>query len=361
MNNPISAKDMFEIAHDLSSVNDIDLMLKKISSAAEKLTDSETSSVMLLDDRKQYLTFKTAGGDRGELVKTIKIPVGQGIAGWVARNGEPLLVPDVTKDNRFSASLTDERIGFKTHSILCVPLVVSGELIGVMQVLNKKGDHHGEFASDDLDVLNGLASFAAISIVNSKLNSTQKNFFAHILEVLTAAIEQRPRNIAGHCWRVAQGSCAIARRLGVSKEEYKNIYYAALLHDIGYIGLERQGTQKGASVSQEKIELLHPVKGEEMIEPIQLLRNCAALIRSHHEFWDGSGFPDGLEKENIPLGARIISFWEQIEELRKETMSDEAFNKGAEDFARINSDVLFDPQVVTAYLEEISSGHEAKV
>ena len=354
----ISTKNLFKIAHDLSSVSDLDFLLNKISAAAEKITSSETSSVMLLDERKEYLCFKTAGGEKGELIKTIKVPIGQGIAGWVARNSQPHLVKEVAKDNRFSSSLTDQRIGFKTHSILCVPLVVSGELIGVMEVLNKKGVENGVFSSSDQDVLSGLASFAAISIVNSKLNSTQKNFFAHMIEILTAAIELRPRNVPGHCWRMAQSACAIARRLEVSKEEYRNIYYATLLHDIGYIGLEKQAALKTSAYSREKIELLHPVKGEEMIEGIQLLKGCASLIRSHHEFWDGSGFPDGLEKEAIPLGARIISFLESIEDSRTENMNEEEYVKIVEEYSKKNSGVLFDPQVVLAYLSEISSNKQ---
>ncbi len=357
----VAVRDLFNIARSFSSVLDLEVLLKKISNAVERLTRSEASSVMLLDDNKEYLYFKTAGGEKGNLVKTIKIPSGHGIAGWVAKNGQPLLIKDVSKDPRFSASLADDKSGFKTRSILCVPMIIQDEIIGVMEVLNKKSNAPGgEFTTDDLDILESLSGFAAVSIVNSRLTSDQKNFFANIMEILIAAVESRPRNSMGHCWRVAQASCSIARRLKISGQSYKNIYYAAILHDLGYMGVQRQARERSGSVSYEKMEHQHPIIGSEMVSTIHLIEGCAPLIRAHHEMWDGSGFPSGLKKESIPIGARIISFVEAMEDFKDsfdgENLDEHEVRVRLEQFASENIDKLFDPQIVAAYLVESTAG-----
>lgn len=360
----VAVRNLFDIARNFASVTDVDVLLKKISEAAEQLTHAEASSVMLLDPNKEHLYFKTVGGEKGALIKTIKVPVGQGIAGWVAQNNQPLLIDDVTKDERFSAAIADAKSGFVTRSILAVPMVANEELIGVMEVLNKKENQTGgKFTPDDQEILQSLAGFAAVSIVNSRLNAEQKNFFANIIEILVAAIEgeSRTKNLAGHCWRVAQISCSIARRLKITGQLYKNIYYASLLHDIGYIGIRRQILSKKAVYTMERIELMHPQVGAEMLETITLLKECASLVRHHQELWDGTGYPDKLRGEEIPLGARIISFAEAIEDLREVGMSEEEYKKLTEDYIAENTDRLFDPQVAAAYLLEGASAAGAKV
>ena len=92
----VAVRDLFEIAKTFSAVLDLEMLLQKIAATAEKLTQAEASSVMLLDDNREYLYFKTAGGEKAHAVKTIKIPIRHGIAGWVAKNSKPLLIEDVS-------------------------------------------------------------------------------------------------------------------------------------------------------------------------------------------------------------------------------------------------------------------------
>ncbi|OGR85369.1 MAG: hypothetical protein A2901_00925 [Elusimicrobia bacterium RIFCSPLOWO2_01_FULL_54_10] len=357
----VAVRDLFDIAKTFSAVLDLEVLLQKISATAEKLTQSEASSVMLLDTNKEYLYFKTAGGDKAHAVQTIKIPVQHGIAGWVAKNAQPLLIEDVAKDPRFSAALADDKSGFKTRSIICVPMIFQDEAIGVMEVLNKRRNAPGgKFMQDDLDILQSLAGFAAVSIVNSRLTQDQKNFFANTMEILGAAIETISKNSPGHGWRVAQTSCTIARRLKITGLQYKTIYYASLLHDIGYIGAHKQMIQKSGAISMEKVELTHPSVGADMVSTIRLLSAAGPLIEAHHELWNGSGFPQGLKQESIPLGARIISFVEQIENVRDKAkqanpkITEPEIRAKMEQYASENIDILFDPQVVAAYLVEVS-------
>ena len=124
---------------------------------------------------------------------------------------------------------------------------------------------------------------------------------------------------------------------------------------------------KNGSVSQEKIESLHPATGADMVSTVRLLSGAAPLIRSHQELWDGSGYPQGLKGDTIPLGSRILSFVESLENMRDRIKKEEpripegSLRLKLEQFASENIDILFDPQVVAAYLVETSPSMGAPV
>ncbi|PKM92633.1 MAG: hypothetical protein CVU80_02320, partial [Elusimicrobia bacterium HGW-Elusimicrobia-4] len=200
--------EFFEIVRTITATNDVDSILKKIGSAAEKLTKTMASSIMLLDDDKKNLYFKVASGDKGTILTKLKVPVGEGIAGWVAANKQPLMIQDISVDPRFTGKI-DSESGFRTKSILCVPLIVNDELVGVAEVLNKIDGSN--FTENDKAILTSLSNFAAVAIVNARNISNQQNFFANTFEILTAAFETNDKRFSGHCFRVAQLSTVIAR------------------------------------------------------------------------------------------------------------------------------------------------------
>lgn len=319
-------QEFYELARELSGTLDLDTLLKKIGLAAEKLTQAEASSILLLDEEKENLYFKTASGEKGGLIKKLKVKIGQGIAGWVAKERKTLVVQDVTKDERFAKSF-DESTGFITKSILCVPLIFHNELIGVAEVLNKKNG--AQFTSQDQEVLQSLSNLAAIYITNAKFAETQRNFFTNIIEILAGASESREPRLSGHIRRIAQRALAMARELDFNQRKYQDLYYAALLHDIGYL----------TPGDRTLRDLNHPAAGAEMIRGINFLAGAAPLIRGHHENYDGSGFPDNIKGENIPLGARIIALLEAVEESGLTPEEVERF-----------SGTRFDPEIVKFYL-----------
>ena len=331
--------EFFEIARTITSTLDVDSALKKIGSAAEKLTKTMASSIMLLDEDGKNLYFKVASGDKGTVLTKLKVPVGEGIAGWVAKNKEPLVIQDVSTDPRFTGKI-DSESGFRTRSILCVPLIVNNELIGVAEALNKIDG--SQFTEEDKIILMNLSNFAAVAIMNAKNISDQQNFFANIFEILTNSFESKDRSLSGHSFRVAQLATAIARELNITGSQYKDIYYAAILHDVGFLNSTEYTT---FDHSRDKV---HPTTGYEMIKNINLLRNCALLIKYHHLMYDGSGYPqEGLKKDSIPIGARIISFVESIEDMRIYNTSDEKIKQAIES----QRDIKYDPAVVNAYLK----------
>lgn len=150
----------------INSTRNLEELLKIIMQSAEKVMLAEASSVFLIDNEKNELYFEIATGPKEQEVKKIRLKMGEGIAGWVAYTGESLLVPDVAKDPRF-AKRVDDQTKFITRSVICVPLKVRNQTIGVVQVLNRIGGN--SFAKSEIKFLEALASQAAIAIENANL------------------------------------------------------------------------------------------------------------------------------------------------------------------------------------------------
>ncbi|MBI4055087.1 MAG: GAF domain-containing protein [Elusimicrobia bacterium] len=348
----VSALELFDIAGSLSSTLDLDTLLRRIGEAAERLLQAEASSIMLVEEGGRQLYFKTATGEKAALVKKMVVPLGTGIAGWVAQNVKPLIVNDVQSDQRFSGQF-DKRSGFLTRSVLCVPLLNRGELVGVAEVLNKK--NREPFQEADLGILSSLGTLAAVAISNARMAQDQKNFFAHVLEVLMAAVEAARPGLEQHPLRCAKMACALGQILGIRGQEFQDLYYAGLLHDIGYVALKNRRllaqVTGGASVSPENLERLHPLLGERLLQDIRILRGAVPIIRSHHESFDGTGYPDRLPAEGIPRGARILALVEAVEELRLSGLSGEDLKRQALVLAKNGAGKRFDPKVARAFVD----------
>ena len=248
-------QEIFEIVKSLSSTLELDALLKRIGEAAERLTDSEASSIMLLDDDKRHLYFKVATGEKVAVLKKIRVRLGEGIAGAVAVSKKAEIINDTSKDPRFTGTV-DMQSGFSTRSILAVPISFGDDhrLIGVAEVLNKRGN--GQYTPRDQRMLESLAGLAAVTIMNAIFNENQRNFFVNMTELLVSAVETvRPR-YTGRYWRMTKLATLIGREMGLdsSDEEYRDIYFGSLLHDIGYLSPRFASELEGAGGIMERAQ-----------------------------------------------------------------------------------------------------------
>jgi len=307
-------KGLFNLAKGLASTLDVDALLKRIGQSAEQMFLCEASAIMLLDEDQKHLFFKVATGEKGGLVTKFRIKIGEGIAGWVAEKCESVLVNDVTTDERFTGQ-QDLSSGFKTKSVLCVPMQAGGELVGVLEVLNKKVSEG--FSDADRSLLESLASLAALAITNARLVGGFRNFYSNTIEILISAIEARDTRMSGHCWRFAQRASSLGRRMGLEGQVLKDLYYSALLHDVGFLKVAGGWNMSRILVMESPhMEQTHALIGADMIKGIDILKGAAGLIVFHHENYDGSGFPRGLKGDEVPMGGHILSVIENCEEMR---------------------------------------------
>ena len=170
-----------QVAAAISSVMEVQPLLEMIMEKSKEVMDAEASSLMLLDEETQELVFNVATGEKGAALREIRLPLGRGIAGWVAQNREALLVPDAYEDPRFNRD-ADKMSGFRTRSILCVPLMMQERILGVVQVLNPK--FKDSFVEKDQDTFTSFADNAAIAIENARLYEEIKQRAEELREAL---------------------------------------------------------------------------------------------------------------------------------------------------------------------------------
>lgn len=273
--------------------------------AAMRLVQSEQASLLLLDESTGELYFDTATGDKGEEVKQIRLKKGEGIAGWVAEHNEPLIVPDVNADPRFTARV-DRKSGFITRNILCVPVRIKSRLIGVLQAINKRGD---AFSEEDQDYLTALANQVAVAIENARLYQDLRAAFHSTVQSLAEAMDLRDQATKGHARRVVNYSVGIARVMGMPPKLMGTLKLAAMLHDVGMIGISDEQVRRADLAGKERGEIIkrHVDLSCQILGNIKQLKDCMPVIRHHHEHYDGSGYPDGLKGNQIPILARIIA------------------------------------------------------
>ena len=174
---------LHKISQQISEKKPLPVLLNEIMESSKLLMNAEASSLLLHDPEDGKLHFNVATGEKGKMIKKYSVDMGEGIAGWVAEHQKPLLIKDCYADSRFNPEY-DKKIHFKTHSMICVPLIRKNLLLGVIQVINKKSG--GEFEERDLTIFETLASQCAIAIENNRLVAIQVESEAMERELDTA-------------------------------------------------------------------------------------------------------------------------------------------------------------------------------
>ena len=181
-----------DIARAISATLEEPEVFRRVVQNITRILQIEACSLLLVDQETSELDFVvTLKGDQARY-SAFRLKQGQGIAGWVAKHGEPLLIPDVAKDARFYARV-DQNTGFESRSILCVPLKAKGRVIGVLEAINKRGQAGDtRFTEEDLEMLTALASWVAVAVENARLNRATRDMAA------AAALKQTVTAMAHH-------------------------------------------------------------------------------------------------------------------------------------------------------------------
>ena len=282
--------------------------------ALRRAVGCDRGSVFVLDEGSgRLVTIHADGGDGRSISLNMKL----GIAGLTAVSGRSISIPEAWEDPRFDRSV-DQRTGYRTRSMLCVPLKnATGEPVGVVQAINKNA---GLFSEDDLATLEAVAGIVAIAIENALLFADQERQFHSMLEVMAASIDAKDEMTAGHSTNVALHAVAIGGALGFSSEELDLLRVAAVLHDYGKIGVSDRVLKKGGLLDDGELAQmkLHASLTENILERIHFTRkyrNVPLIAGSHHERLDGSGYPRGLTEREIPFMTKILTVADVFEAL----------------------------------------------
>ena len=340
---------LIELSSLVNSTLDTGEIRKRAIEAAVRLLKVEAGSLILVDKELGDLFFEVALGDKGEKVKEVRLKKGEGIAGWVAEKGEAVIVHDTQSDRRFYKA-ADERSAFSTKNILCVPVKSKDKMLGVLEAINKK---QGVFDEEDKQALMALANQVAIAIENANLYQELMETFYATTEALAETIEKRDPYTGGHTRRVLDYSYSIGETLRLSKKELEDLKLAAILHDVGKIGVSDSILLKEGRLNPKEIEKmhLHPKYGAEILIHIKQLKDVIPSVRSHHEKIDGSGYPDKLKGEDIPIIAKIIAVADAFDAMTTDRPYRKAMsNKEAFEELRRYAGIHFDKDIVYAFM-----------
>jgi HD-GYP domain-containing protein (c-di-GMP phosphodiesterase class II) len=298
-------KKVLEISELVNSSLDIAEIRTKAINAAAELVDAQGASLLFVDDVTGDLYFDSVSGDKSDFLKSVQLKRGEGVAGWVTTYNQPVIVDDVQNDPRFSRRV-DKRSGIQTKNMLCVPVRIKNKVIGALQAINKKD---GRFSERDQDLLSTFANHVAVAAENARLYSELRGTFHATVQALVDAMDMYDPYNTGHARRVSAYCVAIGKVLGFSNQMISTLKLSAILHDVGMMGVPEKlllGAQNNHDDRKDVIKR-HVDNAVQMLNNIKPLKECMPAIRHHHEYYDGTGYPDGLKGNQIPLQARVVA------------------------------------------------------
>lgn len=305
---------LVKISRSITALTDIDELLRVIAEETKNAIQADRCSVFLWDKDSDELWSKVALGLDSS--QEIRFPADKGLAGYVVKSGESLNIVDAYNDSRFNPDV-DKKTGYHTKTILCMPIMNNNkEIIGAFQVINKID---GVFTKNDEDLLVAIGGSASIALENAQLFDKQlqmyheqKLLFESFIDTLAMSIDARDKITAGHSTRVRLYSTLLAQAIHMEKNDISLLEKAAILHDIGKIGIRDSVLQKDGKLTdeeykhiQEHVKITHHILNR--IYMSQDFRIITEMACSHHEKWDGSGYYRHLKGEEITLGGRILA------------------------------------------------------
>ncbi len=336
----------------LNSKIELDHLVKFIISSAAELLECEAVSILLFNQENSSLYFaESSTSDAKKLAETY-VPLQNSLAGVIFLENTPLILNNVEQDPRHFLPAS-KHVNFKTHSLLGVPMRTQERVTGVLEALNKKNKG---FSQDDLDILLVIASQAAVAIQNAKLVMDLQNAYTSTLEGWANALDLRDRETHGHAIRVVEMTLDLATEMGINEDQLLTYRQGALLHDIGKMGVPDYILLKPGPLTEIEWDIMrqHPTFAYKLLSPITYLHPALDIPYCHHEKWDGTGYPRGLQSENIPLAARIFSVVDVWDALRSERPYREPWS-----IEKVRTHILsqagkaFDPVVVEAFIRMV--------
>ncbi len=361
----------------LSREHDLNQLLTLILTESRQFTKAEGGSLYVREgeqlrfavsqndvlEKRQKAMAKKAGLDESKpAFKGFYVSLNKSsLSGFVGVTGKVLNIPDAykipkTREYQFNRSF-DEKNNYRTRSILVLPMKDSSDnVVGVLQLINAhKGKAIALFDKRFETLLLSLASQAAISIRNTQLTLELKESYLDTIFRLSVAAEYKDDDTAAHINRMSRYSAIIAEGLGLSTADVESIRYASPMHDIGKLGVPDAILTKPAKLTPDEFKEIqkHTIFGAKILEnaKAELLQVSEKIAFTHHEKWDGTGYPRGLAGEAIPLSGRIVAMADVFDALTTKRCYKPAFSvEQSLDIIKQGAGSHFDPKVTQAFL-----------
>lgn len=366
------SKQLIKVGLALTSTRELNQLLDLILTEARHMTKADAGSIYLVE--KDHLLFETSQNQtlsirhgeqtaRGVFKRQVLPLNAKSIAGFVALNREMINLADVYDipaqyGFSFNASW-DKANDYRSKSMLAVPMTDQEDnVVGVLQLINAKDDHESpiSFSKDYEQVLSAFACQAAVAIVNARLHQELKDAHLDTVFRLGVAAEYRDKETANHIKRVSELSVLVGRQLHLSHEELEILYWAAAMHDVGKLGIPDAILHKPGPLTSDERDLMeyHTLIGAKILQGAtsSLLHQARVVALTHHEKFNGTGYPKKMKGEDIPILGRITALADVFDALSSRRVYKPAFPEAkVMEILDQERGEHFDPQLVDILLD----------
>jgi putative nucleotidyltransferase with HDIG domain len=326
------------VSGQLAAAQHVTDATSKCTRSALQLAGASMAYVFMRGPDEEAPSLAEADGANAEKVyQKIQAPLGK-LVEIVLAEGRPALSDGTDLGSGRS----------KAFAAVVVPIPGEPRTLGALAVVR---DRSAPFEPGEVDAIATLATLASVSLANADLRDSQRNFFSHVTDIIVHALDSHLGYHGGHSERVAQIANRVGRALNLGEARMERLHFAALLHDIGMLKIDRS-QQMSRKVCEK-----HTLLGHRMLSRIRLWQDLGPIVLHHHEWYDGSGYPEGLAGEEIPLESRIIGLAEAFDTMTnaasyKEPISLEAAMREVKDGAGTQ----FDPKVAELFCRLVDQG-----
>ncbi len=286
---------ILKASQDLSTALHVQAVSEVAVTCARGLTSATAVLLLMRSDESKTLDLLGSSGAKAQAMFSANEEQIRELVGTCIADQRAAMLTSAAQSNASAAGQSTD-----LGTSLAVPLSVEGGGSGAVVVV-KARSARDEFTNAERDAMTTLSTLTAVALHNVELQNAQRNFFAHITEFLVAVMDSHVDGRQGHAMAVAQLANRLARELSLPEAHMQRLHFASLLHDLGMLKIE-QSQQRSPGHFQR-----HPQIAHRVLSRIRLWEDVAPIVLYHHEWFDGSGYPEARSGEEIPLEARIIA------------------------------------------------------
>ena len=350
----ISQEKELKILRELNQIMREGFSFEEVmASIAKVLADNVRVKALIMSMDRTGLKFRVAAssGLHYSGLNNICLNINEGIVGKTISDGVILFVNQVKKDPRVCCLelLAAEGI----NCLFSIPLYNREKVIGALVFMAEREE---DLKKEGLDYLTNVANHISVALEKAILYENIYENYLYTIKALVAAIDAKDNYTRGHSERVMEYAVIIAKALNLPDSVIDDIKFAALLHDIGKIGVDEKILRKPGRLTEEEFSTIsaHPQIGAKILSQVDYLRNLIPAILYHHERFSGDGYPQGIAGTDIPLAARILAVADSLDAMTYDRPYRRAFSieQALNELVRC-SGTQFDPQVVAALLKSV--------
>jgi putative nucleotidyltransferase with HDIG domain len=340
---------MYEIGKEILSNLTTDEIVDSGVQMIRRIIPCDGATVALFDSDRSVFNVSMSWGtgiDKGKEIGKDDSPFYSSM-----KSGRPFYQHDITLDFQTYPGQAEWASEKNVFSYFCAPLSVKSNFLGVLVLSSVRP---AWFTSDHIKAAEKIATQVSIALENARLMEDIEEIFLGTVTSLVSAIDAKSRWTKGHSLRVADYAMKLGEKVGLKRDTLEKLKLAAILHDIGKIGTYEAILDKPGDLTSEEVELIHrhPSQGAEILMPLKSLRDIIPIMKHHHERYDGSGYPDGLAGDDIPLEARILAIADVYDAITADRPYRNAMTREAAiEELRKGAGTKFDPTMVRMFID----------